>query len=126
MTRLYMNVDAHHVKSFMGTHCLNATSTPCWIPQMKHVIDSGVQGSLTKCPTFWDYNCELIVLYHGIQMAESKCTMPCQTSRYRLSVLAEQKTSTTMEELADTQISFRFSTNYIMKYTEDQVAMNKV
>ena len=119
MTKIYMSKKTNQIQSFMGTHCLNASSTPCWIPQAKHVIDSEVQDSLLMCPTFWDYNCELIVLYHGIQMAESKCAVPCRTTQYRLSRQAEQKMSPTA--WADSQISFRFSNNFIMKYTEVQV-----
>ena len=83
MTRLYMDKEPYQLKSYMGTHCLNATSVPCSIPQIKNIIDTDVQENMKKCQTFWDYNCELIVLWHAKQTADSKCVTPCQTSQYR-------------------------------------------
>ena len=79
-----MSKDLYQTESYMGTHCLNATSIPCSIPQIKDIIDTGIQEGLEKCPTFWDYNCELIVLWHAKQTADKKCITPCQTSEYRL------------------------------------------
>ena len=84
MTRQYMNKELYQLESYMGTHCLNASSVPCLIPQIKDIIDMGIQDSLKKCPTFWDYNCELIILWHAKQTAASKCIIPCMTSQYRL------------------------------------------
>ena len=83
MTRLYMSEEPYKLITYMGTHCLNATSVPCSIPQIKDITYSWVQDSLKKCPSFWDYNCELIVLWHAKQAAYSKCLRPCQTSQYR-------------------------------------------
>ena len=130
MTRLYMSKELYQLKSYMGTHCLNATNVPCSIPQIKNVTVKGVQDSLQNCPTFWDYNCELIVLCDAMSMAGSKCTKPCQQSQYRLSLDNEwrmsKETLNSSTKEANIIINFKLSTNFIMKYTEAQVVMIRI
>ena len=125
-----MSNELYQQRSFIGSHCQNASNTPCWIPQTKNVIVKGVQDSLQKCPTFWDYNCELIVLCNAMSMAGSKCTKPCQQSQYRLSLDNEwrmsKETLNSSTKEANIIINFKLSTNFIMKYTEAQVVMIKI
>ena len=128
MTRLYMSKEPYQLESYMGTHCLNATNVPCSIPQIKNVTVKGVQDSLQNCPTFWDYNCELIVLSHAMPMAGSKCMKPCQTSQYKLTLDNEWRLSNETLDVkeANTIINLELSTNFIMMYTEVQVVMVKI
>ena len=128
MTRLYMSNELYQQRSFIGSHCQNASNTPCWIPQTKNVIVKGVQDSLQECPTFWDYNCELIVLSHAMPMAGSKCMKPCQTSQYKLTLDNEWRLSNETLDVkeANTIINLELSTNFIMMYTEVQVVMVKI
>ena len=105
----------------MGNHCLNATNTPCWVPQVKDILDSRFQKNLDICPTIWDYYCELIILYKAGQMADSKCVKPCQTSQYKLTKLDREISSS-----IGVPVTLWFSTNTITYYKEVQVVKIKL
>ena len=122
ITRLYMDKELYQLESPMGNHCFNATNTPCWVPQVKDIIDASIQKNLKMCPTIWDYYCELAVLYHAGQMAASECIKPCQTSQYRLSL---HKEVIVYEDygLGDTVLAVLFSSNTITKFKEVKVVL---
>ena len=125
MSRLYMENDLYHQGSFMGNHCLHAANTPCWVPQIKDIINSSVQNNLKVCPSIRDYYCELVVLHHAAQMAASECNKPCQRSQYRL-LLDREITMSDTHGLGDTFFSLWFSTNTIMQYKEVLVVKLKL
>ena len=117
-----MDKELYQLVSPIGTSCLNATNTPCWVPQAKDIVDASIKNNLKMCPTIWDYYCELVVLYHAGQMAASECTKPCQTSQYRMSLDREIIVDGT-HGLGDTYLSLWFSTNTITKSKEVKVVL---
>ena len=122
INRLYMGKELYQNPSILGTQCFNATNTPCWVPQVKDVLDADIQKNLKMCPTIWDYYCELNVLYHAGQMSASECIKPCQTSQYRLSLYKEVILSNNYG-LGNTVLSLAFSTNTITNYKEVKVVL---
>ena len=117
MTRLYMDKELYQRSHYMGSYCLNATNTPCLVPQIKDILDANIQKDLKKCPTIWDYYCELIVLHQAGQMATSECIKPCHTSQYRLSLDRELSLSNDYG-LGSAVLTLWFSTNTITNYNE--------
>ena len=117
MTRLYMDKDLYQQSHYMGSYCFNATNTPCWVPQIKDIVDASTQKSLKKCPTIWDYYCELIILHQAGEMAISECIKPCHTSQYKLSLDKELSLSNDYG-IGSTFLTLVFSTNTITRYKE--------
>ena len=117
ISRLYMEKELYQHKSLLGDQCLNANNTPCWVPQIKDILDAEIQEKLKKCPTIWDYYCELNVLHHAIQISATECIKPCKTSQYKLSLDKELSLSGDYG-LGSTVLTLRFSTNTITNYKE--------
>ena len=113
--------ELYKLESPFGTHCFNATNTPCLVPQAEDIVDASIQKNLKMCPTIWDYYCELVVLYHAGQMATSECTKPCQTSQYRLSL--DKEISMSGNSFGDTVLTLWFSTNITSRYKEVKVVL---
>ena len=85
MTKMFMDMDYHILKTYEKTNCLNATNIPCWVPQMKDIVEYETQKNLEKCTTLMDYNCEKMVLYHSmIDIGLDKCPRPCDKLHYKL------------------------------------------
>ena len=82
MNEIYMDKNFSSLESYYGTNCVNATNIPCWIPHIKDQIDT--QNQLNKCRTVMDLNCELMVLYSGLEVRRTTCTKPCQSWKYIL------------------------------------------
>ena len=72
--------------TYHGTNCANATHVPCWVPQMKDMVELENQNNLEKCPTIMDYNCEKNVLWQSMVDAGFKCInkRPCENIQYKL------------------------------------------
>ena len=116
-TRLYMDK-----KSYSVTQCLNATNTPCSIPQMKDVIDIDVVKGLKACPTIGDFKCEKMVLAQALGMGYLKCTKPCQKWRYQMTVIEHGISEFWKKEtIIDTLVALSFSTSTFTQMEEIQV-----
>lgn len=117
MSRLYMEKDFYQLNHFMGSYCFNATNTPCWVPQIKDIVDANIQKNLKKCPTIWDYYCELIILHQAGQMATAECIKPCHSSQYRVTLDREIILSG-HHGYGETLLSLWFSTNTVTNYKD--------
>ena len=84
MTQTYMDEDFHALKTYESSNCVNATNIPCWVPQMKDIVDPNTQKNLDSCSYIMDYNCEKMVLFHGLVQAPAKCPKPCEKVHYKL------------------------------------------
>ena len=84
MTKMFMDMDHHILKTYETTNCLNATNIPCWVPQMKDIVEYETQKNLEKCISLMDYNCEKMVLWHSmIGIGLNKCPRPCDKLHYK-------------------------------------------
>ena len=84
MTQTFMEMDYHILKTYDGTNCVNATHIPCWVPQMKDIVEYETQINLDKCPTLMDYNCERRVLFQSMIETGYKCLKQCEKLHYKL------------------------------------------
>ena len=85
MTKTFMDMDYHILKTYETSNCLNATNIPCWVPQMKDIVEYETQKNLETCITLMDYNCEKMVLWYSmIDTALNKCPRPCDRLHYKL------------------------------------------
>ena len=82
-TEIYMNKSALP-REYGGTkHCARSQHVPCWIPQIKDVIEPNISSGLEKCPTIWDYKCELNFLMHIHNHGPTLCLKSCETWHYK-------------------------------------------
>ena len=77
-------MDYYILKTYEGTNCANATHIPCWVPQVKDIVEFETQNNLDKCLTIMDYTCEKEVLWQSMVNAGYKCPKPCEKLLYKL------------------------------------------
>ena len=83
-TELYMNKSGPPREIGGTKYCAQSKNVPCSVPQIKDIIESETSGGLEKCPTVWDYMCELQYLVYIYNFAPTMCPKPCQTWHYKL------------------------------------------
>ena len=102
INEIYMDDNYSVLDSYYGTNCANATNIPCWIPQIKdHIV---TQDGLNKCRTIMDLNCELGILYSGLEERGRTCTKPCQSWKYKLSSRKAKLKSTRVKEVCKQKV----------------------
>ena len=84
-TDLYMNMSPLPGGLDPTGYCLKSGSTPCWVPQMKNIVDPEESKALQRCPTVWDYMCELKYLQYAWRRGPIVCPRPCKTWHYKVS-----------------------------------------
>ena len=77
-------MDYHIYRTNTYSNCVNASAIPCWVPQMKDIVEYETQNNLDKCPTLMDYNCEKRVLFQSMIETGHKCHKPCEKLHYKL------------------------------------------
>ena len=82
-TEIYMNKSALPREVHGTTYCAQSKHVPCWIPQIKDVIDPEISSDLEKCPTVWDYMCELKFLMFIYNYGPTMCRKSCKTWHYK-------------------------------------------
>ena len=105
-TEIYMNKSALP-REIRGTkYCAQSEHVPCWIPQIKDVIDPDISSSLEKCPTVWDYVCELQFLLYIHNFGSTLCLKTCKTWHYKFYEGGKAKFS-----LKDKRVNSRYMKN---------------
>ena len=79
-----MDKDFYGLKTQEFTNCVNASNIPCWVPQIKDIVNSNAQKRLEPCSSVMDYNCENMILWFGLQRTFPKCHKPCDRLHYKL------------------------------------------
>ena len=64
-------------------YCVQSKHVPCWVPQIKDIVDPEKTKGLKRCPTVWDYMCEMQFLMHIFQFGPTMCPKPCKTWQYK-------------------------------------------
>ena len=106
-----------------GDACARAENVPCYLPQIKHLLDSEKSKLLEKCPTVWDYMCELGWLIYAWKYGPSMCPKPCKTWHYK----SYDSGSTEMADHdgANTMFLMTFATDTVLKDEEHMVRTNE-
>ena len=105
-TEIYMNKSALP-REISGTkYCAKSEHVPCWIPQIKDVIDRNVSSGLEKCPTVWDYMCELQFLMYIQQYSPTVCLKSCKSWHYKFYKAGKAKFSS-----YDKRVNIKYNKN---------------
>ena len=126
LTNAYMNKSSVGYTYKVGAgdiYCPLSQHVPCWVPQIKDVLDPAKSKQLTKCPTVWDYMCEMSFLMYAWKHGPSLCAKPCKTWIYRSIDAGSTKmpSYTITPSYSNTMFIMSFSTDTVLKHEERKV-----
>ena len=121
VTDLYMNNSSmgYTYKGTTDNLCPRAENVPCQVPQIKNILDSKKSKFLKKCPTVWDYTCQLGVLQYAWQYAPAMCPRPCKTWHYKSHFAGDTKVANNVG--FNTVYLINFATDIVLKDEERKV-----
>ena len=106
-------------KGATGDGCTKAENVPCWVPQIKNILDTEKSMVLKKCPTVWDYTCQLGVLHYAWKYGPAMCPKPCTTWRYKSHDAGGAEMANYMG--SNTMFLITFSSDTVLKDEERKV-----
>ena len=123
ITDLYMNKSSvgygHNGASATGHACAKAEYVPCWAPQIKNILDPEKSKLLKKCPTVWDYTCELGFLLFAWKYGPAMCPKPCKTWHYKSYDAGSSEMAHYMG--SNTMLLITFASDTVLKDEEHKV-----
>ena len=104
-------------------YCPLSQHVPCWVPQIKDILDPEISKQLNKCPTVWDYMCETSFLYYAWKHGPAMCPKPCKTWIYKSNDAGSSKmpSYTITPSYSNTMLMMSFSTDTVLKHEERKV-----
>lgn len=108
-TEIYMNKSALPREAGGTSYCAQSNHVPCWVPQIKDIIDPEVSKSLKKCPTVWDYMCEMQFLMYIFNFGPTRCPKPCKTWHYKFYEAGRTKMGRSKSRLVTANIMYNIS-----------------
>ena len=107
-TEIYMNKSALPREVGGTKYCAQSEHVPCWIPQIKDVINTEIASDLEKCPTVWDYMCELKFIMYLYNYGPTMCLKSCKTWHYKF-----YKGGKTKFSYNDKKVNGKYIKNYM-------------
>ena len=112
ITDLYMNESSvGYAYSKTSKFCDSAENIPCWVPQIKDILDPEKSKLLKKCPTVWDFTCETNFLVYAWKYGPSMCPKPCKNWRFKSNDAGSSKMASYLGA----------NVNYVMSFASDIV-----
>ena len=126
ITDLYMNKSSlgYHYNGVAGDVCAHAENVPCRVPQIKNILEPEKWKMLKKCPTVWDYACEMGWLIYAWKYGPSMCPKPCKTWRYKSHVAGGTKMANFNG--SNTMYLMTFASDIVLKEEEREVRSLRV
>ena len=126
ITDLYMNTSSlgyGYVGANGDQHCPKAQHVPCMVPQARDILNPEESILLKKCPTLWDYMCEMSVLMYAWKYGPSACAKPCKTWHYK----SYDAGSTDMANYmpSNTMLLMSFASDTVLKDEERKVRVHR-
>ena len=112
VTDLYMNKSSvGYAYNKTSKFCDTAENIPCWVPQIKDILDPEKSKLLKKCPTVWDFTCETNFLVYAWKYGPSMCPKPCKNWRFKSNDAGSSKMASYLGA----------NVNYVMSFASDIV-----
>ena len=124
VTDLYMNKSSvGYAYNKTSKFCDSAENIPCWVPQIKDILDPEKSKLLKKCPTVWDFTCETNFLVYAWKYGPSMCPKPCKNWRFKSNDAGSSKMASYLGANVNYVISF--ASDIVLKEEERKVKANK-